>query len=83
MSEPEREPKQRKPMWNSRKAWALVLGGMLVVGAVNVYIAVRHLPSNFDKWDYTDAAVPATNPSTAPAQAPAAPTLDAGVSDSR
>ncbi len=49
-------------MWNSRKAWALVLGGMIAVGAVNVYIAVRDLPEGFDKWDYADAAVsPATD----------------------
>ncbi len=67
-------------MWNSRKAWALVLGGMIVVGVVNVYIAVRHLPKNFDNWDYADASMPATAPTPAPA-----PTtnLDAGVSDSR
>lgn len=68
-------------MWNSRKAWALVLSGVILVGVVNVLLAWRDLPAGFDEnWSYADAAVPATTPAPAPAPTTS---LDAGVSDSR
>lgn len=53
----------------THKAWVLILGGMILVAVVNVVIAFRMKPDDFDQnWRHGDAA---------PSQAVV---LDAGVS---
>ena len=48
----------KRPMWNSRKAWALVLGGMLAIGIANVAVGMCSLPEGFDEnWRWADAGV--------------------------
>ena len=51
----------------THKAWVLILGGMILVAVVNLVIAFRMKPDDFDQnWRYSDAA-------------PSAAVLDAGV----
>lgn len=50
------EPSQPKRISNSGRAWALVLGGMIVIGAANLYFAFRSMPDDFDThWGTPDA----------------------------
>lgn len=66
---------EKRPMWNSSKAWALVLGGMLAIGGVNLWLGFRSVPEGFDQnWRWADAAVPDAAPTAAPA-----PPADAGI----
>ncbi|HUH01726.1 MAG TPA: hypothetical protein VML75_07000 [Kofleriaceae bacterium] len=52
------EPSQPKPISTSGRAWALVLGGMIVIGAANLYFAFRSMPDDFDEnWGHADAGV--------------------------
>lgn len=63
------EPSQRKRMWNSGRAWALVLGGMIVIGAANLYLAFRSMPDDFDQnWRHTDAGVEPDAASVSPSR---------------
>jgi hypothetical protein len=49
---------KRRPMWNSRKAWALVLGGMIIIGLINLWLGLGSVPDGFDdNWRYADAGV--------------------------
>lgn len=60
--------KGRRSMWNSGRAWALVLGGMIVIGATNLYLAFRSMPDDFDEnWRYADAGVEEAPDAAAPA----------------
>ena len=63
------------PIGRSAKAWALVIGGMIVVGAVNVLIAWKwFFPDSLSRsWD-PDAAVEAPTPAADAAPTPSAPT---------
>lgn len=71
-SEPTPDKADRRPMWNSGRAWALVLGGMIVIGAANLYFAFRSMPDGFDEnWRYADAGVDAPeSPPLAPGASP-------------
>jgi hypothetical protein len=47
------------PIGRSGKAWALVIGGMILVGAVNVFIAWKwFIPDDMDRyWTDPDAGL--------------------------
>ena len=53
----DRDSSGKGKIGKSCKAWALVLGGMILVGVVNVVIAFRMKPAGFDEnWRHADAA---------------------------